>query len=353
MNFEITEMWMSGFVEAEGSFVIYFVEIDKRLIPRFSFYISQKEKESLIECQKLLQSRLDKCDDLKQTLIPKLKYSSNVNNIQIIQFDLLTKVVEPLFKDVPLLGSKQKSYTLFFKALEIYKDESLFLGSKLILIANIMYAMNTKGKQRQETLVDIEKKIEPMFTSSLQWKSSCKQSRLLVQKILNQKTVSLSEIPIDWFLGLIVGDGCLHSDFDCRKNRKITVRKALSVSLLKTQLNELLLNRIAEIYNFKWIKRPSVKRRHQVQVNKKKTIDTVFQPLFLKNRKRFPSLTKKALIAWLSIDKLNILLNQPKSKKRAKEVEKLITQIYEAHNSVYRNYSLKDIFFRYKQDWNL
>ena len=350
MNFEITEMWMSGFVEAAGSFVIDFVEIDKKVIPRFSFYISHKDKEPLIECQKLLQSRLNKCDDLKQTLIPKLEYYSyNVYNIQITQFDLLTKVVEPLFKDFPLLGSKQKSYALFFKALEVYNYKPFFLGLKLLLIANIMYAMNTKDKQRQETLVDIKKKIKPMFTSSFQWEISCEQEDYLVQTIINQNPVSLSKIPIDWFLGLIVGDGCLHSDFDCRKNRKITVRKALSVNLLKTQLNELLLNRIAEIYNFKW----SVKRRHQVQVNKKKTIDTVFQPLFLENIKRFPFLTKKALTAWLNIDKLNILLKQPKSKKRAKEVKKLIIQIYEVHNRVYRDYSLKDILFRYKQDWNL
>jgi hypothetical protein len=360
-DFKITDTWMSGFVDAEGCFSLYFIKLKNlSLNPNFRFYIPQKDTEPLLKCLELLQKRLDKTN-LKPKVMGGLQKSKDVMNLQVMNYTHLTGVVKPLFEDSPLLTSKHKDFKLFFKALELYSNKQIPINHRLIYTAHLMYAMNTQGVQRKEPLWFFEDRIKEKFKQKgeeAQWDKALEEAKAFVEEIMNQEESSslleCDKISDDYVMGVIVGDGCFHSDFDCRSGRKITVRKGVSISLPKTKRNEEVLDAISAKYNFTWVKRKR-KNRHFFNVNRKAIIENVLTPLFINNLEFLPEFRKKQFKAWTHVDRLLYLIASDVRKTEAikSEINDLIVKIYFVHDDTYRRYSLEYILNRFKEDWNL
>jgi|JI81BgreenRNA_FD_contig_121_139653_length_1693_multi_4_in_0_out_0_1 hypothetical protein len=359
-DFKITDTWMSGFVDAEGCFSVYLIKLKNLgLNPSFRFYIPQKDTESLLKCLELLQERLDKAN-LDAKVMVGLRKGLGVMNVRVINHTHLTEVVKPLFENSPLLTSKHQDFKLFFKALELYRNKRIPINRRLIYTAHLMYAMNTEGVQRKKPLSFYEDLIKEKFKEKgeeAQWDKAVEEAKAFVEEIVNQEEPSLEcdKISDDYFMGLMVGDGCFHSDFDCRSSRKITVRKGISVSLLKTKRNEELLDAIAAKYNVTWVKRRSLKLRHHFSITREDVIKDVFTPLFMNNLGLLPEFSKKQLKAWTHVDRLLYLIKSDVRRTEAikSEIDGLIAEIYFAHEGTYRKYSLEYILNRFKEDWNL
>ena len=230
MTFKLTGRWIAGFVDAEGCFSIHMTTTTKLIGVSFNFFISQKDPEPLIMCLEFLEKYRKKDPTLVNTKLPNLVQGNETMDIKIMQHNILLKIIRPFFEDFPLLSSKWQDCQLFFAALDIYKNRTIPKYVRVLNVANIMFAMNTDGPQRRNPLTYYEDLVKPLFGSQQEWESCRFAAQEIVKEILQRPypslTRNLKPILEDYFLGLITGDGCFHSDFDCRKKRTVTVRKS-------------------------------------------------------------------------------------------------------------------------------
>jgi hypothetical protein len=267
--------------------------------------------------------------------------------------------VETLFKDSPLLGTKFMDCELFFSALRYYKNPSIPRHIRILYVAHCMFQMNTKGKQRARTLNYYENCLKDFFNTEEEWQAAIGETKLRVAEVLKKPFPSLnmySGTAFDnYFCALITGDGCCHGDFKIREGRKATVYKALSISLLKTERNEALLDFLATYFNVRWNKRPAAKGRHYFSIDKQDWISDVFQPYFEKNKEKFPAFRKKQLLVWLCIDQLKELLNNggSRSEEEKEQICSLLNTIYYIHaNALYRRTPYSKVLKSFKDSWN-
>ena len=152
-----------------------------------------------------------------------------------------------------------------------------------------MFSLNTQGQQRKLTLENWKTKLKTKFGQNLLYTKALQRAQ---KQILNLNQ-TLKGLNLDfyfhpaYFSGLVVGDGCFGCDFDLRQKRKATLVQSLSLSLIKTQRNELLLDFLAQNLSFVWVKRPSLNGQYSVRVQKqsklKKLGSLVFKPSFRSN----------------------------------------------------------------------
>jgi hypothetical protein len=242
----------------------------------------------------------------------------------------------------------------FFEALSIYTDLSISRKERLLEVAYIMFSMNTKGRQRKKTLFDYENSIKSMFSDAKLFEQTLKKvtinhSQRMQRIVQNQKNVL--DVSDSFFVGLVVGDGCFGCDFDMRHSRKWTVRKAFSISLLKTKRNEELLDGLAKKLNVCWIKRPSTSGRHSFKIEKQSHL-TQLQRFFALHASLLPPEQKKHLQIWFHIDLLKKWLTNKIDIVHNKDcIIALIEQIYYCHQGTYRRYKLSEIVEKWKKDY--
>ncbi len=355
MTLKVTGPWIAGFTDAEGSFSIYISTTEQYFGVSFTFYISQKDTEPLIKCREFLEKYRKRDPTLDDTEIPEIKPANGTMDLKIKLHNILLKVIRPFFEEFPLLSSKWQDYQLFFAALDIHLNNQISKHVRILYIAHIMFAMNTEGKQRKNLLTYYENLVKPLFDNVQEWQNACVAAKEIVKKFLLKPYPSLSfaYIAKDYFLGLVMGDGSFHADFDCREGRIATIRKSLSISLIKTDRNEKLLDAIAKDFKTAWTKRPSEKSRHSFTIERSHEINKVFQPFFLQNAEKLSLFSRRHVEIWVKVDRLFELfggdLTNPETKS---EIKALLIEIYNVHGGTYRRYSQEQILIRFQQDWN-
>jgi LAGLIDADG endonuclease len=352
-TFNITGNWIAGFTDAEGSFCIWITGV-QQITVSFCFYISQKETEPLIQYADFINARVSEFPEFAGKKV-FLKKGGGIMNIKIKQHDLLFKVVKPLFEEFPLYSSKRLDFLLFFEALTIYTNPKMSRHERILQVIHIMFSMNTKGAQRVNNKKYYERLLEPKFPNRVAYqnaitKAYADQKQRIVQHLIKHPKSSPSD---DYFVGLLVGDGCFGCDFDMRQGRKATVIKSLSVSLIKTNQNEELLDLFAKRFDTRWNKRPSVLRRHSFKIERHKDIQKI-QTFFILHSNLLPSFKKRDLEIWSKATLLKDLLKDTKAVQTHSEQRRayaLITEIYFFHQGIYRKYSLEDVLKRFSMDY--
>lgn len=277
-------------------------------------------------------------------------------NIEIKQHAFLLKVIKPLFEEFPLRSSKYFDFLLFFEALSIYTNSKISRPERIIQVAHIMFGMNTKGSQRVNCLHYYEQLIESKFNNHSNLKvinKACADQKQRILQHLTTQKIDESSLSDDYFVGLIVGDGCFGGDFDMRQGRKATIIKSLSVSLIKTARNEELLDLLASRLGMQWIKRSSVSRRHSFKIERVKDIQKI-EKFFRLNSHLLPSFKKKDLAIGSKVTLLKSLLKDTKAietKSEQRRVYTWITEIYFFHKGIYRKYSLEAVKNRFAIDY--
>lgn len=350
------ENWISGITDAEGCFYIQIIgDCYSKFNLAFSFYISQKDTEFLITIKKYFEKK-----ELETTGLNKnyqLKKGNGTTDLIVNNERSLNKVIRPFFQNFPLLSSKWIDYLLFFAAFDIWKDNNKPKHVRILNVAHLVFAMNSQGEQKKRSLAFYINQTRSHFKNVTEWENAILEAQNNVIQIKSQSFPPLSvcmvgdSISDDYFIGLFVGDGCFGVEIDYRQNRKIKVRKTVSISLKKTPQNELLLDSIAERMGTTWNKKQTAIGRHSFKIERTDDINSIFQPFFQQNIEKLPTFRRNQFNIWYEIDKLNIILSTKPIQKSESEIIQLITNIYHAHGDTYRHQTLNFTINRFKTDW--
>src|SRR3989338_3072646 len=141
--------YISGFVDGEGCFSVYFSKRNKLLVgwetkPSFSASQNHDRAEVLSLMQKYFNCGFIRRDFSDKTL----KYE--VRSLQ----ELVEKVV-PHFEEYELLSSKQKDFVLFAKICRLMQEGKHKHSAGLKQIMKLAFQMNVSGK-RKYTQAEIE-----------------------------------------------------------------------------------------------------------------------------------------------------------------------------------------------------
>lgn len=345
--FDVSGNWIAGFFDAEGCFSIYYDQKNRTF--KFEVFLTQKDFNVLEVCKEFLQSFAETINIFNQK-IGDITESKGAFSLRIRIQPLLLQVIKPFFEKFPLFSSKWQDYLLFFAGLEIYLNNDMPKNVRNIYLTYIMYRMNTEGKQRRHTLEETLNDFKLLFNNDSDWLEACNNANEFVKQIL-EKNYPNQRISDDYLIGLICGDGCFHADFDMREKRKVTVRKALSISLIRTERNEQLLNQIADQMGFNWSKRQSSGKRHNPKVEKSGVILKILEPFFKKHFEKLTPIKKRHFLAWSAIDQL-LNLVESHNQSDAQRIDDLIQEIYFVHQEgLYRKYSIDKVIERFKKDW--
>ena len=161
----------------------------------------------------------------------------------------------------------------------------------------------------------------------------------------------------NYIYAIICGDGCFHADLKFRADRKATVYKALSISLMNTERNDKLLDFLAEYLGIRWQKRKNASNRNRLNysVNSDLVVTQTLQPYFARYSDKLPSFKAKHLKGWDSIDELKILLKkESKTENDKARINSLITTLYYIHaDGLYHKYPLEVALQKFKDSWGL
>jgi LAGLIDADG endonuclease len=144
----ITNDWISGFTQSDGSFVISYSTIKTsrgipvRPIPVFNITQSLIDYDLFIEIQKYLGIG---------------KVYKNRQNVTFVvkSIDEIVNVLLPLFDKHPLRGSKYNGYNIFKAVVLLIKDKRHLTLEGTIQILNLSYFMNKETSLRTENTKEI------------------------------------------------------------------------------------------------------------------------------------------------------------------------------------------------------
>ena len=187
--------WISGFTQADGTFIISYQKMNRGLFlrPRLVFSLSQ----SAIELQMFL--------DLQSYLgIGRVQLNKDNVLFTVSSLEDILNVIIPLFYIYPVRAGKLKSYLIFKQVALILKDMKHLTIEGLLQILYLSYFSNETTTRRSEESLN---KILDFLESKLGE----------LPKVDNIVLPALNELPplsLDFILGLIDGDGSFKVSFN-------------------------------------------------------------------------------------------------------------------------------------------
>ena len=139
-----------------------------------------------------------------------------------------------------------------------------------------------------------------------------------------------------------------------RQKRKATIVQSLSLSLIKTQRNELLLDFLAQNLSFVWVKRPSLNGRHSVRVQKQASLRNL-EVWFLNHRSGLTHLKQVELQIWVENEALKQNLKEKRNLCVSRKLclKRGLKRVYFMHGGLYRKESWHHVFVRFWNDYGL
>lgn len=202
----ITKFWISGFTQADGSFVVGFEKRNQGFIPyrpRPMFVLSQHVREENLfrEIQKHLN-------------VGRIQITRNEVNFIVSSLEEITNVIIPLFDKHPVRDGKYRSFLVFKKVVEMMnqKEHTTLQGFMTILELSY-FTHNTSNRtleSKQEILTNLKNKFKDLPSISEEF-------------LLNSLENSSSAIPMDkeFVRGLVDGDGSFNFSFKSSRRRLV------------------------------------------------------------------------------------------------------------------------------------
>jgi len=223
-NINITNDWISGFTQSDGSFIISYIstkgEMPIRPVPVFNLTQSKLDYELFIEIQKYLGIG---------------KVYKNRENVTFVvkSIDEIVEILLPLFDKHPLRGSKLAGYNIFKVVSLMIKEKKHLTVEGLIQILNLSYFMN------KETSLRTEESKEILVNKLIQKHGELPLVNEIIIPALN---LNKSEpLILEFVRGLIDGDGSFNVSFATTR-RRISVNFSVvcelsSISVLNDLVN--------------------------------------------------------------------------------------------------------------------
>jgi len=243
-NFNITQDWISGFTQSDGSFVINYLKtnsgIPVRPVPIFNLTQSKIDYDLFIEIKNYLG-------------IGNLYNNRDNVTFVVKSIDEIVEVLLPLFDKYPLRGSKLVGYNIFKTVVLMLKEKKHLTLEGLIQILNLSYFMNKETSLRSE---DSKGKLLDKLIN--------KYGKLPIVSdiyIPNLDIFNSQPLTLEFVRGLIDGDGSFNVSF-------ATTRRRISVNF--TVICELssisVLNDLVEFFGCGTVyKLQSKAARYQIQ----------------------------------------------------------------------------------------
>jgi hypothetical protein len=128
--------WISGFIEAEGSFWIGIIKKSNlKLTPNLVFQITQSSRDIY-----LIKSFIEYFG------CGRIKEEKNIVNFIVSNFSEINNIIVPFFINSPLLGAKALNLADFLKAVEIIKTKNHLTEAGMEEILKIKAGMN-RGRE--------------------------------------------------------------------------------------------------------------------------------------------------------------------------------------------------------------
>jgi len=232
-NYKITQGWVSGFTQSDGSFSIIFEKrvhgIPIRPRPVFTLTQSLKEIDMLIAIQNFLGVGTIQINEER-----------NVANFIVRSIDDIFNVILPFFNTYKVRGGKYKSYLIFKEVVLMMKNNAHLTLYGTLLILELSYFMNKdtlrSTKSKIELINSITGKLSLSQIEAKSLKIDIKDRLDAIEKAFNSNSL-ISKISLDFIIGLIDGDGSFNISFHYSRKRIVVnftvIQDLASVSVLE------------------------------------------------------------------------------------------------------------------------
>ena len=201
-NYNISNEWISGFTQSDGSFTISFISTKSgmpiRPVPVFNLTQSNLDYDLFIEIQKYLG-------------IGKI-YNNRQNVVSVVKsIDEIIEVILPLFDKCSLRGSKLVAYKIFKTVVLMIKEKKHLTLEGIIQIINLSYFMNKETSLRTEESKNI------LVDKLIQ-----KYGEIPLVKDITIPALNLNQsepLTLEFVRGLIDGDGSFNVSFSTTRRR--------------------------------------------------------------------------------------------------------------------------------------
>lgn len=233
-NYRITQGWLSGFTQSDGSFSIV---LEKRLHglpvrPRPVFTLTQnlKELDMMIAIQTFLGVGTIQINEER-----------NEVNLTVRSLNDIISIILPIFNDYKLRGGKYQSFLIFKEVVLIMQNNGHLTLYGILLILELSYFMNKDTSLRSaRSKLDLTKYIsETLSLSQLELnnlETDIKDRLESIQNSFNANSL-ISKISLDFIIGLIDGDGSFNVSFHYTRKRIVVnftvVQDLASISVLE------------------------------------------------------------------------------------------------------------------------
>jgi hypothetical protein len=201
----ITPWWLTGFTQADGSFIITFEKrkeglLPYRPVPVFIITQSLREKELMLEIQKYLG-------------VGYLYPNRDSYNFVIKSLEVLLNVIIPHFDKYPMRGDKQLSYQIFRKVVFFMKEGKHRDLKGFLSILELCYFSHSTSKRStisKQTILD----------SLIATFNTLPEFPIISLDLDNN--INKQSIEPDFIAGLLDGDGSLNFSFSSTRRRIVS-----------------------------------------------------------------------------------------------------------------------------------
>lgn len=201
--FNFNKRWLTGFTQADGSFVVNFDARKQGSLPYYprpAFVLTQsiREKDTIIQLHKYLG-------------VGKLYYSRNEITIIVRSLAELLNVIIPHFDAYPVRGHKYTAYITFKQVVLSMNSGKHLTASGFLQILDLCYFANYTSQRTLETKQAIVNKvIRSVPRGSIQYEPITISTKNITEN---------SPINPDYLVGLVDGDGSFNFGFKSDRRR--------------------------------------------------------------------------------------------------------------------------------------
>jgi hypothetical protein len=219
-KFKFSPGWISGFTQADGTFLVSFEKINRGIFlrPRVVFSLTQSSIE--LPMFRELQNYL---------MIGNIQLNKDNVLFTVSSLDDILNVIIPLFDKHPVRAGKLKSYLIFKQVALMLKDKKHLTIEGLLQILFLSYFSNeTTTKRSEESLSKILTYLESKLGE--------------LPKVDNIIVPTIGELPpfsLDFVIGLIEFDGSFNVSFKTSRRRVVVNFTVVQDSSCFSLLNDL------------------------------------------------------------------------------------------------------------------
>jgi hypothetical protein len=308
----ITHYTLSGLIEAEGCFSVYFytrklangktnvtASLDFIVISQLDLQVVKSVSDYLLTTYGLSASQ---------------RFTSGVNQLTYSTKEQFKQIVFPMIRGNYFFTQKWMDAQLFAECFNCKNNTSQPKYVNDLEIAHLMFAMNWKGVTRKLTLAEYEKVIGNFFPNVTQFEKARHAAKQKVQDILKRPfpTLNLSVEEIEeYFIGMFAGDGhiSIYSNRSNKRNAILSVE--IGISLKKAEQNVIVLDHMAKSLQIVWThvkhstKRNAVRVRNSQKNNYVKTLKGILE----KHHDKLPDSKLKQVKALTLYDEIAPILS--------------------------------------------